>query len=112
MGEMTVTKYLFSVLIATGLYGADWKAVTPEELAQKAPRVEKDADAEAFLWEVHVLDEAQGGEYPHSVFTHYIRIKIFTDRGKEKYGTVDIPYFGRTNVSGIAARTIKADGSI
>src|SRR5439155_8110946 len=80
-----------AVLAAAGLaavpalFAADWKPVTPAELAQSAPKVEKDADAEALFWEVHVLDEAQSGQYPHSVFTHYVRIKIFTDRGKEKF---------------------------
>ena len=93
------------------LPGADWRPISAAELAQSSPKVEKDADAEAFLWEVHVLDEAQSGEYPHSVFTHYIRLKIFTDRGKEKFGTVDIPYFGRTHVTDVAGRTIKADGT-
>lgn len=105
-----------AVLAAAGLaavpalFAADWKPVTPAELAQSAPKVEKDADAEALFWEVHVLDEAQSGQYPHSVFTHYVRIKIFTDRGKEKFGTLDIAYAGRTHVSDIAGRTTKANG--
>ena len=28
----------------------DWRAVTPEELAMKTPKVEPDADAEAIFW--------------------------------------------------------------
>ena len=49
---------------------------------------------------------------------HYIRIKIFTEKGREDNSKIDIP-FGKISGSGvdirirdISARTIKADGSI
>lgn len=91
--------------------GEDWKPINPEELGLKAPMVEKDADAEALFWEVRVDDAEMD-----LVLTHYIRIKIFTERGRESQSKIDIPYgkfFGREiKIKDIAARTIKADGSI
>ncbi len=85
----------------------DWKPVEPAHLSLKSPLVEKDADAEVLLWEVRINDAGQD-----LVFEHYIRIKIFTERGKEEHYKVDIPFLNGTDVKDIAGRTIKADGSI
>src|SRR5947208_9871775 len=89
----------------------EWLPVTPEEMSMKTSRVEKDAGAEALFWRVYVLDELDGYD-PRSVLYHYVRIKIFNERGKEQQGTIDIPYFGKTSIVDIAGRTIKPDGSI
>ena len=108
----------FTTLVCFGILltpaaraGDDWRPVTPEELAMKTPVVEKDADAEAIFWEIKIDDDEQG-----LILTHYVRIKIFTDRGKETQSKVEIAFgkfFGReTKLSDIAARTIKPDGSI
>ena len=91
--------------------GDDWLPVDPAELALKAPVVEKDADAEALFWEVRLSDDAQNG-IPRTVLRHYIRIKVFTERGRESQSKIDIPYLGNWSVQDIAARTIKPDGSI
>ncbi|GAC1446696.1 MAG: hypothetical protein NVSMB56_07830 [Pyrinomonadaceae bacterium] len=91
--------------------GDNWKPVDPAELALKTPVVEKDADAEAIFWEVRVLDEVDGG-IPHTVLNHYIRIKIFTDRGRESQTRIDIPFLNNTRIKDIAARTVKPDGTI
>ncbi|HJQ23439.1 MAG TPA: DUF3857 and transglutaminase domain-containing protein [Blastocatellia bacterium] len=113
---MTVRSFLRALLAATlfiGLVqvsafaGDDWKPVDPADLALKAPVVETDADAEAIFWDVRVDDEGED-----LVFTHYIRIKVFTERGKESQGQIDIPFLGNTRVKDIAGRTIKPDGSI
>ncbi|MBC8030341.1 MAG: DUF3857 and transglutaminase domain-containing protein [Pyrinomonadaceae bacterium] len=88
--------------------GDDWRPVTPEELASKIPVVEKDADAEAIFWEVRI-DDSQPEELS---FKNYIRVKIFTDRGREKQSNIDIRYSGAARVKDIAARVIKADGTI
>jgi len=93
----------------------DWKPIDPAHLALKAPLVERDADAEAIFWEVRVADEADGRE-PRTVLNHYIRIKIFTERGRESQSKIELPFgkvFGReTKIKDIAGRTIRADGSI
>ena len=62
--------------------GDDWRPVDPADLALKAPLVEKDADAEAIFWEVRLSDDVEGGG-PRTVLRHYIRIKVFTERGRE-----------------------------
>src|SRR5262245_42774804 len=84
-----------------------WKPMDPAHLALKAPVVEKDADAEALLWEDYVNDASENTEY-----IHFLRIKIFSERGKESQSKIDIPYFNRTSVKDISGRTIKPDGGI
>jgi hypothetical protein len=102
------------LLICFGLFGLpvhagdDWRAIDPAELALKTPTVEKDADAEALFWEVR-LDDSQAEEFS---LKHYIRIKIYTERGKESQSKVDLPYTGSTRIKDIAARVIKPDGSL
>jgi hypothetical protein len=92
---------------AVALAGEDWRPVEPAHLAMKAPVVDKDADAEAIFWEVRLNDS----DYD-LIFNHYIRIKIFTERGKESQSKIDIPYLGRYQIKDIAGRTIKPDGTI
>src|SRR5258705_8067091 len=92
------------------LAGNDWKPIEPAELALKAGIVDKDADAEALFWDVRVLDEIEGGE-PRTVLNHYIRIKIFNERGKESHSQVKLIYFNGTNIRNILGRAIKPDGT-
>jgi hypothetical protein len=89
----------------------EWSPVDPALLTIKEPVVEKDADAEAVFWEVRVADE-QSGSTVRTVLKHYVRVKIFTERGSESQSKVDIPYSGRYRIEAIAGRTIKPDGSI
>ena len=93
------------------LAGSDWKPIDPADLALKVPKVEKDTDAEALFWEVRVGDEVEGGT-PRTVFQHYVRIKIFTERGRESQSKIDIPFLDDWRIQDIAARTIKPDGTI
>lgn len=84
-----------------------WREVSPAELQMKTPKVEADADAEAIFWEVRIDDSSE-----NLTLNHYLRVKIFTERGREKYSKVDIPYVKGTKVKDVSARVIKADGSI
>ena len=92
--------------------GEDWKPVDQAELALKSPTVEKEADAEGLFWEVKIDDNPDG----NLIFNHYLRVKVFTDRGRESQSKVDLPYGklygGEVKIEDIAARTIKPDGSI
>src|SRR5690349_23165886 len=88
--------------------GEEWRPVEPADLALKTPVVEPNADAEALFWDIRVDD---GGAYD-LVLNHYVRIKIFTERGRDEHSKVDIPYAGNTKIKDVAARTIKADGTI
>jgi len=85
----------------------DWKPIDQAQLALKAPIVEKDADAEVIFWEVQVEFKSN-----RAVLMNYIRIKIFTDRGKETQSRVDLPYNGGDTIEEIAGRTIKQNGNI
>jgi len=88
--------------------GDEWRPLDPAELALKTSTVEKDADAEALFWEVR-LDDSQLEEFS---LKNYIRIKVFTERGKESQSRVELPFIGSTRIKDIAARVIKPDGSI
>lgn len=90
----------------------DWKPLDPAHAALKAPTIDKDADAEALFWEIRVQDEPDSYGAIQRALYHYVRLKIFTERGVEQHGKVDIFYFNRININNIAARTIKPDGTI
>jgi len=85
----------------------EWRDVTQAEREMKTAKVEADADAEAIFWEVRVDDSSE-----NLVMKHYIRVKIFTERGREKYSKVDIPYLKGVKIKNIMARVIKPDGTI
>ena len=86
----------------------DWRPISREDLDANAATVEKDADAEALFWEVH-LDDAQSDK---TVFRHYLRMKIFTARGAETQSRIDLPYINGTRIAEIQARTTRPDGSV
>ena len=95
----------------------DWRPVSPSELQMTASKVEPDADAEAILWDVYVTDEESGSDL-QTVLNHYLKIKIFNDRGRESFSKIDIP-FGKVagiglnvKIKDIAARTTKPDGTV
>lgn len=92
--------------------GDDWKPIEPAHLALKSSTVEKEADAEAIFWEVRIDDNPDGD----LIFNHYIRVKVFTDRGRESQSKIDLIYGkifrNEIKINDIAARTIKPDGSI
>ncbi|MBS1793283.1 MAG: DUF3857 and transglutaminase domain-containing protein [Acidobacteria bacterium] len=84
-----------------------WRPVSQAELDQKTPQVEPDADAEAIFWEVR-LDDKKGGKM---FYNHYVRVKIFTERGRERFSKFDIPIVKDKKVEEVAARVIKPDGT-
>lgn len=86
----------------------DWRPISPEDVAAKTPIVEPDADAEAIFWETRIDDS---GSYELAI-RHYVRVKIFTERGREKYSKFDIPFVKGEKIKDLAARVIKTDGSI
>ena len=90
----------------------DWKPIDPAELSLKNSTVEKEADAEGLFWEVRIDDNPDG----NLIFNHYIRVKVFTERGRESQSRIDLEYgkmWGtEIKIKDIAARTIKPDGSI
>lgn len=103
------------VVVCLGLFasvsalasGDDWRPVTREELAMKTPKVDPDADAEAIFWEVRIDDSSD----EDLSLQHYVRVKIFTERGREKYSKFDIPFTKGMKIKDVAARVTKPDGS-
>jgi hypothetical protein len=90
-----------------------WLPISPAEQEMKAPKVESDAGAEVLLWRVHVVDELLGSNVDFQrVFYHYVRLKIFDEKGKEKAATIDLTYGNRGSILDLSARTVKADGTV
>jgi hypothetical protein len=88
--------------------GEEWRPLDPSDLALKAAVVEPSADAEAIFWDIRIDDGGQDD----LVLSHYVRIKIFTERGREQHSKMDIPYVNGVKIKDIAARTIRPDGTI
>ncbi len=88
-----------------------WLPVTDEERNLKAPTIDPEAGAEALFWRVHIIDDLKGKD-PQTVLYHYLRIKVFNQRGSETQGTQNITYSGRHAILDVAGRTIKPDGTI
>ena len=94
-----------------GVAITQWLPVSDEERNLKAPKIDPDAGAEALFWRVHIVDEMNGRD-PQTVLYHYLRIKVFDQRGCKTQGTQDIPFFGKHAILDVAGRTIKPDGTI
>jgi hypothetical protein len=87
--------------------GADgWLPIDLADPSLNAPAVERNADAEVIFWDVR-LDDSKP---LNLVLSHYVRLKIFTDRGRESQGKIDLSYADNVIVDQIAARTITPDG--
>jgi hypothetical protein len=103
---------VFFIVLLIGLQSVlaqiQWRPVSQAELDMKTPLVEPDADAEAIFWEIH-LDDKKGGKM---FYNHYVRVKIFTERGRERFSKFDIPFGKGKTVEDVAARVIKPDGTI
>ena len=88
-----------------------WPPITDAERQLRAPMVEKDAGAEVLVWRAHLVDEvlSRGSQ---RVWYHYVRLKIFTDKGKEQASAIQLSGDGSSSIIDVAGRTIKADGTI
>ncbi len=99
---------MFSGVSAFAQTQTFWQPVTQAELDMKTPQVEADADAEAIFWEVSLDDKKRKKLF----YNHYVRVKIFTERGRERFSKIDIPFTKGKIVEEVAARVIKPDGTI
>lgn len=90
-----------------------WEPLDPALLALKAPRLDPEADAEYVLRRVRIEDKVlSGGEQLVLLCSYYVRLKIFTERGKEEHSIVDLRAADDGRISGLRARTILPDGTI
>lgn len=99
---------LFLLVPCFSVFGQEWRPVSPAELAMKEPKVDKEADAEALFWETRLDDK----KLSRLTISHYVRLKIFTERGREKFSKLDIPFTKGKKIEDVAARVIKPDGTI
>ena len=101
--------FVFILVSASPTLGQDkdWRPVTPDELSSKKPLVEPDADAEAIFWEVRIDDSGNDD----LAMKHYVRVKIYTERGREKYSKFDVPFTKGLKIKDLAARITRPDGS-
>jgi hypothetical protein len=97
------------VVLSSTVFGQDkdWRPISSEELSAKTAVVEPNADAEAMFWEVRIDDSSEEG----ITLSHYVRVKVFTERGREKYSKFDIPFIKGMKIRDLAARVTRADGS-
>jgi len=96
------------LVVATFSQDKEWRPIDPADLGSVAPKVDADADVEALFWDVRIDDSSSDG----LDMRHYVRVKIYTERGRERYSKFDIPYFKGLKIKDLAARVIKKDGSI
>ena len=90
----------------------DWPPIPPEQLSLATPSVDRDADAEALLWEVKVDDKLEEDGLL-SIRDHFLRVKVFTQKGAQEWSKheIDYPREG-VSLSDIAARTTRPNGSV
>ncbi|HSR50519.1 MAG TPA: DUF3857 and transglutaminase domain-containing protein [Acidobacteriota bacterium] len=109
--RLLVLVHVLCLALSPAVEAADWKPVDPADLRAEQPSVEAGADAEALFWEVRVQDEVSG-QVPKSHLDHYLRLKIFTERGVEQFGTVRLGQSKDIRILAIRGRTIQPDGSV
>lgn len=100
------------LLVATlPICAVTWRPIEPSEISLKTPKIDANADAEILYWEVKITDHLQPPDI-WTVYRHYLRVKIFTEKGAKDLATAEIVSAGKQFVREVAARTIKPDGSI
>lgn len=103
-------RIILAFLLSTvGVFAADWPPLDSADLALQKGRVDPTADAECLLADTRISYDAS---YGGTTFEAFYRIKIFTDAGVRKLGTVDLPYSNQQKISGVAGRTIEPDGNV
>lgn len=85
----------------------DWRPVSAADLQATKPLVEPDADAEAIFWEVRV-DDSSADEL---ALRHYVRIKLFTEKGRDNFARHDVAFTKGTKIKDFEARVTKPDGT-
>ena len=85
---------------------AEWQQPTPDELKMTSDPAAPDSPAVYLFREETVKDDLH-------THTTYARIKILTEKGKDMFSDIEIPYEGRVfKVTDVSGRTIHADGTV
>jgi len=87
-----------------------WRPVTDVERTLSRPLIDANADAEILLWDVAISDTNVVPVKTHQ--DHYLRIKIFNERGRDAAGKVELTVQNRHVIRDIAGRTTAPDGTV
>lgn len=91
----------FSAFASSG-----WQQPTAEELSMKSYPADPDAPA-VYLYREETVDD---NVHIHTV---YARVKILSEKGKEMFGDIEIPYEAEfSTIRDVSGRTIHSDGTV
>ena len=103
--------FLFACLISVSgvpLFGASWTEPTPEQLKMTSDPAAPDAPA-VYLFREEIVDDKLHSD------AVYAQIKILSEKGKETFSEIVIPYEkddSGVKISEVAGRTIEPDGTV
>lgn len=98
-----------AVLVILPARSPAWDAIPDEQLKGTTPRVSPTSDAEALWWEIRAEDSFASLEVGTEIH-HHLRIRVYTPRGKDTMGRVDLPFGGGVRIRNVQARTVLPDG--
>jgi hypothetical protein len=85
---------------------SDWQQPTPDELKMTSDPAAPDSPA-VYLFREETVDDTL------NMHSTYARIKILTEKGKEMFSDIEIPYeAGNYSITNIAGRTVHSDGTV
>lgn len=103
---LLVLSLLCAALAGVPARAATWTPPSADELKMTSDPEAPDAPA-VFLFREEIMDDKL---HDHSV---YARIKILTEKGKEEFSDIEIPYEqGEESVPSVEGRTIHQDGTV
>jgi hypothetical protein len=107
---LCATAVLCVLFPAAGIAQQPWRPVTAQERTLSRPLIDANADAEILLWDVAISDTniAPGGTDQD----HYLRIKIYNERGRDAAARVDLRVQNRHVIRDVAGRSTAPDGTI
>ena len=82
---------LLLVALVVPVIAVEWRPIEKAELERAKPKLDPDAAAEVIFWDVKIEDRVQGDSVQH-LRHNYIRIKLYSDSGREKYGKGEVTY--------------------
>jgi len=90
--------------------GQTWPGATSQELALTRPLIDPTADAEVLLWDVSIADVV--ATTPYRARDHYLRIKIYNERGRDAASRVDLPFGDDESIQNVRGRTTSPAGVV
>lgn len=102
----TFLPLVLSLVATFPALAATWTQPTPEELKMTSDPAAPDEPA-VYLFREEKVDDRL---HYHSL---YVRIKILTEKGKEEFSDIEIPYeSGQESIHALEGRTIHSDGTV